>query len=183
MVDVRNYLRLARSQASKIYKNIKQSKYDFEDIFQMCCLSLVNASKTFDEKRNIKFITYAYSRIYLDVIHQIREDKFYPCHRDKRMYMTMESLDNTFTCNKDSKEISFADKMLSDNYKGCNDVFNNILVKNALDKLPNEYRKIISLRYFKDRTQVEVARLLNTNQVAISRMEKKALAELKQYVS
>ena len=35
------------------------------------------------------------------------------------------------------------------------------------------------LRYFKDKTQVEVARMLGISQVQVSRIEKKVLAQMK----
>jgi len=35
------------------------------------------------------------------------------------------------------------------------------------------------LRYFKDKTQVQVAKMLGINQVQVSRIEKKVLAEMR----
>ncbi|WP_297430762.1 sigma factor-like helix-turn-helix DNA-binding protein, partial [Clostridium sp.] len=40
-------------------------------------------------------------------------------------------------------------------------------------------RQIILLRYFKDKTQVQVAKMLGINQVQVSRIEKKVLAEMR----
>ena len=52
-------------------------------------------------------------------------------------------------------------------------------VKDKLDKLNDMQKKIIRLRYFEDKTQVEVAKIMNISQVKVSRLEKKILNFLK----
>ncbi len=54
-----------------------------------------------------------------------------------------------------------------------------IALKEALQNLDKKSRQIIVLRYFKDKTQIEVARLLGISQVQVSRIEKKVLVEMK----
>lgn len=48
-----------------------------------------------------------------------------------------------------------------------------------LDKLSEEEKKIIDLRYYQDMTQSEVSKVLGTNQVNVSRCESKILQKLK----
>ena len=48
-----------------------------------------------------------------------------------------------------------------------------------LDKLSEEEKKIIALRYYQDMTQSEVSKVLGTNQVNVSRCESKILQKLK----
>lgn len=55
------------------------------------------------------------------------------------------------------------------------DVLDRIALKEALSSLDDDSRKIIMLRYFKDKTQVQVAKLLGISQVQVSRIEKKVL--------
>ncbi len=54
-----------------------------------------------------------------------------------------------------------------------------IALKEALRGIDLKSRQIILLRYFKDKTQVEVARLLGISQVQVSRIEKKVLSEMR----
>ena len=54
-----------------------------------------------------------------------------------------------------------------------------ITLKNLISKLPPKERKIIILRYFKDRTQMEIAKELGVSQVQVSRIENKILKDLK----
>ena len=52
-------------------------------------------------------------------------------------------------------------------------------LKNALNSLTNDEKKLINARYFNNYTQEELAKAYNTNQVKISREEKKILCKLK----
>ena len=52
-------------------------------------------------------------------------------------------------------------------------------LKNALSSLSIEEKRLINARYFNNYTQSELARIYNTNQVKISREEKKILSKLK----
>ena len=56
--------------------------------------------------------------------------------------------------------------------------FDSLAIKLALEKLSEVDRKLIILRYFRDLTQVEVAKIMGLTQVKVSRMEKKILAFL-----
>ncbi|MGG7176545.1 RNA polymerase sporulation sigma factor SigF [Clostridium paraputrificum] len=61
--------------------------------------------------------------------------------------------------------------------KGVEDteMVDKIALKEALKTLDDKGRQIIMLRYFKDKTQVQVAKLLGISQVQVSRIEKKVL--------
>ena len=53
----------------------------------------------------------------------------------------------------------------------------------AIESLEENDKKIINLRYYRSKTQVETAKLLNMNQVQISRREKKILSLIRQKMS
>lgn len=54
-----------------------------------------------------------------------------------------------------------------------------IVLKDALRKLSPRERKIIFFRYFKDKTQTEIAEILGISQVQVSRIEKKIIEKIK----
>lgn len=54
-----------------------------------------------------------------------------------------------------------------------------IVLKEAIEKLPDKERKIIILRYFRGKTQTEIAEMLNVSQVQVSRIENKILEKIK----
>lgn len=63
------------------------------------------------------------------------------------------------------------------------DVDSSIMLAESLERLSANERKIIELRYFRDRTQTEIAEELHTNQTQISRQEQKILVKLRNSLS
>ena len=61
-------------------------------------------------------------------------------------------------------------------------VFDKIALADALERLPDNWRKIIVLRYFKDYSQQKTADILGLSQVKVSREEKKIIAELRKNI-
>lgn len=61
-------------------------------------------------------------------------------------------------------------------------ILNHMLLEQLLETLPETERKLIHMRYFQEKTQVEVARALGISQVQVSRMEKRILLHLRQEV-
>lgn len=80
---------------------------------------------------------------------------------------------------QDGAPIMLIDK-ISDNYEEDSDLVNRLALKEVIGTLDIKSRQIIMLRYFKDKTQVEVARMLGISQVQVSRIEKKVLKIMKE---
>lgn len=76
----------------------------------------------------------------------------------------------------DGKDIA-----LSDILRDKKDYYNidYLMLNEELNKLPEEERKLIYLRYFEDRTQSEVADILGITQVGVSRTEQKTLKKIR----
>lgn len=60
-----------------------------------------------------------------------------------------------------------------------NDLDTLITLRENLNKLSDEDKKLLQYRYFNDKTQSEVAKILGLSQVKVSREEKKILQKLK----
>jgi DNA-directed RNA polymerase specialized sigma subunit len=78
----------------------------------------------------------------------------------------------------DGAPVLLIDK-LSQNPNEDVEMVNRIALKETLKSLDVRSRQIIMLRYFKDKTQVQVAKMLGINQVQVSRIEKKVLKTMK----
>ena len=78
----------------------------------------------------------------------------------------------------DDESLSLADKISNDD-ENLDNTLEKITLKNLINKLPAKERKIIFLRYFKDRTQMEIAQELGVSQVQVSRIESKVLKDFK----
>lgn len=62
-------------------------------------------------------------------------------------------------------------------------LLNHMLLKQLMEALPDRERTLIQLRYFQNRTQVEVAGILGISQVQVSRLEKKILLRMRQSIA
>lgn len=59
-------------------------------------------------------------------------------------------------------------------------IMDKILLKQALNSLDERSKKIVLLRFFRDKTQSEIAQTLNISQVQVSRLENKILSLIKE---
>lgn len=75
------------------------------------------------------------------------------------------------------RSLNLVDKLVTNDE--TDDTIDKIVLKNILSKLSVREKKIIMLRYFRDMTQSEVAKVLNVSQVQISRLESKILKKMK----
>ena len=91
----------------------------------------------------------------------------------------VESMDAAANAeNKDGKQITIFDKMST----GKNEeeiITNKMVVNQLINELQDRDKEIILLRFFKDKTQTEVAKILGISQVQVSRIERKVLNEMK----
>ena len=63
------------------------------------------------------------------------------------------------------------------------DIVDNIVLKEMLSQLKSRDRQVIILRYFQDKTQTEVAKLLGISQVQVSRIEKKIIEDMRKMLA
>ena len=57
------------------------------------------------------------------------------------------------------------------------------MLKEVLKSLDKRDKKIILLRFFRDKTQSEIAKVLGVSQVQVSRLENKVLEKIKDKLS
>ena len=55
----------------------------------------------------------------------------------------------------------------------------HIALKDAVDKLPEREKRILSLRFFQGKTQMEVSAEVGISQAQVSRLEKSALEQIR----
>lgn len=92
---------------------------------------------------------------------------------------TTESIENAkYSNSKSNKDLSLIDT-LSTNKDEANLITNQITVRKMIEELGDREKKIILLRFYKDKTQSEVAKVLGISQVQVSRIEKKILERMK----
>ena len=79
---------------------------------------------------------------------------------------------------KDEKGTTLADRLPA--REDQEDIFERLVLKEAISKLGERDRRIIFLRFFRDLTQSEVARRIGVSQVQISRIESRIMEQFKE---
>lgn len=79
----------------------------------------------------------------------------------------------------DGNEIYLVDKVADSNENMYADIVNHVLLEELIKQLDEMSKKLISLRYYQDKTQTEVAKILGISQVQVSRLEKKLLLKMR----
>ncbi|MBE5955231.1 MAG: SigB/SigF/SigG family RNA polymerase sigma factor [Lachnospiraceae bacterium] len=88
----------------------------------------------------------------------------------------VESLNRTFQT--DGKEVAVMDRIPSDENME-EKILEHMALKQAMNELTEKEQKLIQMRYFQNKTQMEVSREFGVSQVQVSRMEKKILLKLR----
>lgn len=81
-------------------------------------------------------------------------------------------------CQGDGNAVLLLDK-LEEKENQNEKLLNHMLLEQLLENLEKEERRLIDLRYFRDKTQMETARELGISQVQVSRMEKRILQKMR----
>ncbi len=86
--------------------------------------------------------------------------------------------ENLYSDNKSNSSINIIET-ISTNKDEATLITNKIAINKMINDLESRDKQIILLRYYKDKTQSEVARILGISQVQVSRIEKKILNKMK----
>ena len=113
-----------------------------------------------------------------------------PSIKDIAEHFEIDEQEVVFAMDSNKYPISIFEKYEDDNNQcvmdklasneNNDDVINKILLKDYINSLPEREKKVIILRYYRDKTQSEIAQLLGVSQVQISRIESKVIGQLKQ---
>ena len=214
--DVEKYVNENLGLINMVAKRFSGFDVDYEDLFQIGSIGLLKAARAFDESKNIKFSTYAVSKIIGEIRTYIRDTgpiKVSRSLKENKMKIVKArkalcyKLEREPTINEIAKAtgIKESEVILSLEATDCitsldgaqNDgrelydcigntneekTIDKIMIADALENLESKERKLVVLRFFKDKTQSQTARELGISQVAVSRLEKKILLKLEKQI-
>ena len=86
--------------------------------------------------------------------------------------------ENVYSSDKDGNELNILDTLKS-NKDEANLITNKIVLSKMINSLEKRDKEIILLRYYKDKTQSEVGKILGISQVQVSIIEKRILEKMK----
>jgi RNA polymerase sporulation-specific sigma factor len=149
-----------------------------DDLISVGSIGLIKAVNTFEYGKNTQFSTYAARCIENEILMLLRVNK---------KHTQVMSLSETLGKDKDGNEVSLQDIIPNDE-----DVIENVensvlterLINLAKDTLNEREYQILSMRYGLGNTPIyaqrEIAKKLNISRSYISRLEKKAIEEIRE---
>ena len=159
---------------SKKYEN---TGIDLEDLVSIGTIGLIKGVNTYKLDKNIKLATYASRCIDNEILMYLRKNK-------KRR--TEISFEDSLSYDGEGNELHLEDVLGTDAdivTKGLEEETEKKLLYQEIVKLKGRDKEIMILRYGlfgqKEKTQKEVATMLNISQSYISRIEKKVIKHLK----
>jgi RNA polymerase sigma-B factor len=199
---------------------------DYQDLFQIASIGLINAIERFDIDRGFKFTSFATPTIIGEIKKYFRDKEWmirvprriqklagrinnakevltqqlgrspgipelaeYLMVSEEELLEAMEagsvyspqSLDEP--CNDDrEKGISLGD-IIGTEDAGIEWVENRDFIKRTVGKLDADEYKVLKDRFFRGKTQAQIARDLKVSQMTISRMEKRIIEKFRQEIS
>jgi len=143
---------------------LRVSYMEKEVFIQAGCIGLMQAVRHYRRGMDAKLITYAVPWILGEMKKALR--------RESASGISLEGMTESeehrpikMLCSREGVDIAGVD------------------LRMALEKLSDDLRLVVCLRYFRDKTQKETAQLLSKSQAQISRMERQALDALHAYLA
>ena len=163
-----------------IARRFENTGINIEDLISIGTIGLIKAVSTYKPAKNIKLATYASRCIENEILMYLR----------KTANLKSEvSFDEPLNTDWDGNELLLSDILGTENdlvMKPIEDDVDRQLLTNALEKLSERERLIITLRFGLDgrqeRTQKEAADQLGISQSYISRLEKRIISRLKKEI-
>jgi len=165
-----------------IVKKYQNSNIDQDELISIGSIGLMKAVKSYNLDKGHSFSTFAARCIQNEILMMFRSNK---------KFSNEISIDEKIGSDKDGNEVSLIDILQDSNISVEDKVETKILFSKLLkyinQKLSAREKEIIYLRYGiggrAPMTQIEVAKILNISRSYISRIEKKAIEELRCYIS
>ncbi len=160
-----------------IARRVDNTGVNIEDLISIGTIGLIKGISTFNPDRNIKLATYCSRCIENEILMHIRKISSQKAEI---------SLDEPINTDWDGNELLLSDILGTDEDLVMRPLEQDVerrLLRDALSRLPDRDRYIISLRFGLDgkeeKTQKEVADLMGISQSYISRLEKRIMVRLR----
>ncbi|AZT89575.1 SigB/SigF/SigG family RNA polymerase sigma factor [Caldicellulosiruptor changbaiensis] len=209
--------------AEIVAKKFVNRGIEYDDLYQVACMALINAVERFEPNKGYKFTSFATPTIMGEIKRYFR-DRASLIRLPRRIYETsakiklateilstklkrppkieeiaqhigitpeevlevMEASNNYLPQSLDQtmyedEEMTLGD-VLGKSDENLVQIENTEAVKKAIDKLSPLEREFVQKRFFEEKTQREIAEEMKVSQMYISRLEKKVLKKLKDFI-
>lgn len=159
-----------------IAKKFDNTNIEMEDLISVGSIGLIKAINSFNGGKNIKLATYASRCIENEILMFLRKTK---------KLKTEVSLEEPLNSDLDGNELILSDILATDYdivYKSVENCVEKQILWQVILKLPQREQEIMLMRFglngVDEKTQKEVADMMNISQSYISRIEKKILGKI-----
>ncbi len=160
-----------------ISKKFENTGVELEDLISVGSIGLIKAVNTFNLGKKIKLATYASRCIENEILMHLRK-----VSKQKKE----TSLDSPLSLDNDGNELLLSDIIgidVDEAFKSMEIDMEKEIVYKVLEKLDGREKQIVAMRFGlngqQEKTQKQVADMLNISQSYISRIEKKILSKMK----
>lgn len=165
-----------------IARKFENGGVGLEDLISIGTIGLIKSINTFRADKQIKLATYAARCIENEILMYLRKSN---------NIRTEISLDEPLNVDYDGNELLLSDILGTENdyiYKSLEENEDKKMIARAINELSQRDRRIIEMRYGINRggrelTQKEVADLLGISQSYISRLEKRIIVKLRDFLT
>lgn len=160
-----------------IAKRFDNTGIDIEELISVGTLGLIKAVKNYNSERKIKLATFASRCIENEILMYLRK---------MVKIKTEVSLDEPLNVDWEGNQLVLSDVLGTDGdmiFKDVESRMENEILYELYSKLSERDKAIVGMRYglygIEEKTQKEIADMMNISQSYISRLEKKILVKLK----
>ena len=153
-----------------------------DDLFQIGCVGLIKAIDNFDLSQNVRFSTYAVPMIIGEIRRYLRDNNPIRVSRSLKdiAYKALQVRERLVY--QDNGDAIFVMDQVQDKKDTDENWLEEIALKEAIKKLSSREKLVLDLRFYKGRTQIEVADEIGISQAQVSRIEKNALKNMRKYI-
>ena len=182
-----------------------------DDLFQVGCIGLIKAIDNFDTTQNVKFSTYGVPMIAGEIRRYLRDNSSVRVSRSMRdtAYRVLQAREKlTAETGREPtteeiaaalgikrEEVVFSLDAISDAGESVRVMdqlrddrdtdeswLERLALSDAISSLGEREKRILALRYYDGKTQMEVADEIHISQAQVSRLEKNAIAQIKKNI-
>ncbi len=148
-------------------------------MYQIACIGFIEAIQRFNFKFDVELSTYSVQYMIGEIKKFLRDDGIIRISRNlKKIGIKASQIVESINEKIDDGGKELVEVLAKDEDEQMK-IIDKITVLELLEELNYRDRELISLRYFKDKTQAQVANILGISQVHVSRIEKRILKDFK----
>ena len=187
-----------------IVQRFSQSSENIDDLFQIGCVGMIKAIDNFDISQGVQFSTYAVPMIIGEIKRYLRDSNPIRTRQHQKeptvteiadeigvskedIVLAMEAIQSPVSLYEpvysEGGDTLYIMDQVSDKKNKEENWVQHIALHEAMEHLDTRERRIINMRFFECKTQMETAEEIGISQAQVSRLEKNALKSMKKYLS